>query len=234
MKRLWKWSDDFDLEAELRAQRAEPRREFLDSLVQLVRRERPRSRYGSVRLAFGTGLTALMLIAFAAVGGISYAASAVEEAVSDVTEVVDDGPTTETHNPSDDQYRPGKGCGDKNHIHEREHQCKITVKDVRAKEGNSDTTSFVFTLSLNDLAIDPVTVVYATAGGTATPIVDFVPVAGTTATFAVGSMTQTVTVEVVGETAKEPDETFFLNLFDPSPNAIIEDDQGLGTIVNDD
>jgi hypothetical protein len=26
--------------------------------------------------------------------------------------------------PDDDQYKPGKGCGDKNHIHERENECK--------------------------------------------------------------------------------------------------------------
>ena len=25
---------------------------------------------------------------------------------------------------SQTQYRPGKGCGDKNHVHEREHECK--------------------------------------------------------------------------------------------------------------
>ena len=32
------------------------------------------------------------------------------------------------HNPpgqaADSQYRPGKGCGDKNHVHEREDECK--------------------------------------------------------------------------------------------------------------
>jgi hypothetical protein len=26
--------------------------------------------------------------------------------------------------PSQDQYKPGKGCGDKNHVHERENECK--------------------------------------------------------------------------------------------------------------
>ena len=27
-----------------------------------------------------------------------------------------------------DQYRPGKGCGDKNHIHNRENECKKPPK----------------------------------------------------------------------------------------------------------
>lgn len=233
MKGLWKRSDDFDLEAELRAQRPEPRHEYLNSLVQLARRERPRSRYGSVRLAFGAGLTVVMLTALASVGGFSYAASAVEKAVSGATKAVDDGPTLQKQSPGQNQYKPGKGCGDKNHVHEDRQKCKIAVKDVRAKEGKSGTTSFVFTVSLNDLAIDPVTVAYATAGGTATPGVDFVPVSGTL-TFPAGSMTQTITVQVVGDTLKEPDETFFVNLFDPSPNAIIVDAQAVGTIVNDD
>jgi hypothetical protein len=174
-----------------------------------------------------------MLVALTSVGGISYAASAVEKAVSGVTKAIDDGPTLQSHTPGHNQYKPGKGCGDKNHIHEREFQCKITVKDVKAKEGNSGTTSFVFTVSLNDFAIDPVTVAYATAGGTATPIVDFVPGAGTV-TFPAGSTTQTITVGVVGETVKEADETFLVNLSDPSANAIIVDGQGVGTIVNDD
>lgn len=26
--------------------------------------------------------------------------------------------------PSNDQYKPGKGCGDKNHVHARENECK--------------------------------------------------------------------------------------------------------------
>jgi hypothetical protein len=26
--------------------------------------------------------------------------------------------------PADDEYKPGKGCGDTNHVHERENECK--------------------------------------------------------------------------------------------------------------
>jgi hypothetical protein len=32
------------------------------------------------------------------------------------------------NSPADDQYRPGKGCGDKNHIHDREDECKKPPK----------------------------------------------------------------------------------------------------------
>jgi hypothetical protein len=34
----------------------------------------------------------------------------------------------ENHNPTFDEYRPGKGCGDKNHVHERENECKKPPK----------------------------------------------------------------------------------------------------------
>jgi hypothetical protein len=52
--------------------------------------------------------------------------------------------------------------------------------------------------------------------------------------FAPGVTTRSVTVQVVGDHAREPDETFSVNLSNPSPNAYIVDPQGLGTIVNDD
>ncbi len=79
-----------------------------------------------------------MLGAFAALGGIGYASSAAKHAanVTNVAQIVgvSGGPTatsnggSETHNPIFDQYRPGKGCGDKNHIHFRENECKKTPK----------------------------------------------------------------------------------------------------------
>jgi hypothetical protein len=32
--------------------------------------------------------------------------------------------TPATNTPDEDQYKPGKGCGDKNHEHSREDECK--------------------------------------------------------------------------------------------------------------
>src|SRR5207244_3300081 len=48
-----------------------------------------------------------------------------------------------------------------------------------------------------------------------------------------GSTTQTVTVSVCRESTFEPNETFFVNLSGET-NATLTDNQGLGTIVNDD
>jgi hypothetical protein len=36
----------------------------------------------------------------------------------------DDNDNDDDNNESDDEYRPGKGCGDKNHVHSRHNECK--------------------------------------------------------------------------------------------------------------
>jgi large repetitive protein len=108
------------------------------------------------------------------------------------------------------------------------------ISDVTAKEGNSGTTAFRFTVSVNGPTMDPVTVQYATANGTATAPIDYLPIPLNTATIAAGQTSTTVTVAVVGDIVRERNETFYVNLSSPSPNAYLGDGQGVGTIVNDD
>jgi hypothetical protein len=139
--------------------------------------------------------------------------------------------TTTTTTPTSTQ--PGKGCGDKNHLHERRFQCKITINNVTKKEGDSGTTAFVFTVGVSGSPLSTVTADWATGGGTATPVLDYVPANGTVS-FSPGVTTQTVTIQVVGDTVPEPDETFLVNLTNPSPNAYIFKTPGVGTIRNDD
>jgi Calx-beta domain len=113
------------------------------------------------------------------------------------------------------------------------------IFDAAKKEGKSGTTSFVFTVALSDRAIDPVTVSYTTVSGTAKSSndvitgADFVAASGTL-TIPVGSTSKTITVSILGDKLKESNETFFLNLSNPSPNAYLGDGQALGTIQNDD
>src|SRR5205823_1483195 len=54
-----------------------------------------------------------------------------------------------------------------------------------------------------------------------------------TVTFSPGETAKTATVNVVGDTKFEQNETFFVNL-SGATNASIADNQGVGTIVNDD
>ncbi|MDB5387767.1 MAG: putative extracellular nuclease, partial [Planctomycetaceae bacterium] len=54
-----------------------------------------------------------------------------------------------------------------------------------------------------------------------------------TVTFLANQTSMTVSVPIIGDTTAENNETFFLNLSNPT-NATIADGQGLGTILNDD
>ena len=99
-----------DLERELRANRPEPREDFVHRLATEVRGQR-RSR-SSVRLAFAGALTAVMLTAFAAVGGVGYAADATGQAVTAVVNAVSSsGTASDPNSPADDQYNCDAGRG---------------------------------------------------------------------------------------------------------------------------
>ncbi|MCW5958514.1 MAG: Ig-like domain repeat protein [Pyrinomonadaceae bacterium] len=108
----------------------------------------------------------------------------------------------------------------------------IAIGDVTLNEGNSGTTAFVFSVSLTNASASAITVDYSTANGSATSGSDYTAASGTL-TFAAGETSKTVTVNVSGDVTVEPNETFFVNLSNAS-GAVIGDNQGLGTILNDD
>jgi large repetitive protein len=112
-------------------------------------------------------------------------------------------------------------------------QPQLAVNDLTVTEGNSGTVDATFTISLNapsgrDLSID-----YATVDGTAQAPGDYVAVPTTRLIFQAGQTARTVAVKINGETLVEPDETFALNLSNPT-NVTIGDGEALGTILNDD
>lgn len=122
-------------------------------------------------------------------------------------------------------------------------QPTISIDDVSHNEGNSGTTSFVFTVTLSNPSWQTITVAFATAGGSATSGTDFTTTSGTL-TFAPGETTKTITVLVTGDTGFEaqpydpdwpypPGEGFNVNL-SGATNSTLVDAQGLGWIVNDD
>jgi hypothetical protein len=106
----------------------------------------------------------------------------------------------------------------------------LTISDVRMFEGNSGARNFVFTVSYAGPSV-PVSVQYATANGTAVAGVDYLAASGTLNFNAPGS--QTVSVLVNSDTAKEANETFFVNLSSPT-GATISDGQGVGIIIDED
>ena len=62
---------------------------------------------------------------------------------------------------------------------------------------------------------------------------DYVAKTGTL-TFAPGETTKTITIEVKGDSKKEADETFYLDLSGLSSNGLFTKNRSLGTILNDD
>lgn len=108
----------------------------------------------------------------------------------------------------------------------------LTISDVTLSEGNSGATSFDFTVTLTPASAFPVTVNWASADNTAISGSDYQPASGSL-TFAAGQTTKTVSVFVNGDITTEPNESFFVNLFNPG-NASISDAQGQGNITNDD
>ncbi len=107
------------LESELRARRPEAPADLVSGLARRLESTRPT---GVPRLALAGLMSALMLVALGAVGGISYAANAAKEAAQVVKQAV--APTAQNAtikvtglNAGGDQYRPGFGFGDPNHNH---------------------------------------------------------------------------------------------------------------------
>lgn len=109
----------------------------------------------------------------------------------------------------------------------------ISVSGGSVTEGNSGATPLTFTVTLSAAAASTVTVNYATANGTAAAGSDFTAASGTL-TFAPGEVSKTVSVDVLGDTTVESNETFTLALSGASANARIATASAAGTIVNDD
>jgi hypothetical protein len=62
---------------------------------------------------------------------------------------------------------------------------------------------------------------------------DYIAKSGTL-TIAAYETTKTITIEVKGDSKKEANEMFYLDLFGLSGNALFTKNRGIGTILNDD
>jgi uncharacterized protein (TIGR03382 family) len=120
-------------------------------------------------------------------------------------------------------------------IQDDDGQPTMSIDDVALGEGDSLLTDFVFSVTLTNPSDQIITVDWGVSDGTAEDEdgnADYVDALGTV-TFAPDVVSQTITVQVVADTKYEGDETFTVDLSDPT-NATITDAQGLGTIQNDD
>lgn len=108
----------------------------------------------------------------------------------------------------------------------------LTIDDVTAAEGDSGTTDFTFTVTVDPPAGTGFR--FQTVQDTASEGVDYVVWSGTTSVSA-GSPSTTISVPVRGDTIAEADETFTLEISEvTNPSVVLGDGGGLGTIIDDD
>jgi hypothetical protein len=108
----------------------------------------------------------------------------------------------------------------------------ISIADLSTREGNGEHNHFMFVVTLDKASAVPVTVQYKTVNGSATGGVDYAASTGTV-TFAPGTTSQMIHVDIQGDSLAEADETFTVELSSPV-GATIADGSATGTIVNDD
>ncbi|MFN8491542.1 MAG: S8 family serine peptidase [Caldilineaceae bacterium] len=106
---------------------------------------------------------------------------------------------------------------------------KLTINDVTVNENAGNA---VFTVSLAPASSQAVSVNYATANGSAVAGSDYTARSGTL-TFNAGVTSAQITIPIINDTVVESDETFVVNLSN-AVNATIADNQGSGTIKDDD
>jgi len=108
----------------------------------------------------------------------------------------------------------------------------MSISGVTVAEGDAGTTNASFAVLLSQASASPVTVGFATVDGTATGPADYAPTNGTL-TFAPGETVKSIIVEVRGDMVDEDDESFSVQLVNPS-NATITVTNGVGVITDDD
>src|SRR5512132_9069 len=109
----------------------------------------------------------------------------------------------------------------------------FAIADVTAAEGNAVSSTFSFAVTKTGSTGFTTGVNFATTDGTATVADgDYAPTSGTLS-FLPGDTTKNVDVTVNGDTKHETGETFTVDL-SGAVNASIADNQGVGTITNDD
>ena len=108
----------------------------------------------------------------------------------------------------------------------------LSIDDVTDDEGDAGVNTYTFTVTLDAVAAEEVTVDYTTVAGTASAGSDFTAIAGTL-TFDPGDLTKTIDVDINGDTDAEATERFTLVLSNAT-YASITDATGVATITDDD
>jgi hypothetical protein len=126
-------------------------------------------------------------------------------------------------------------------------ECQLSIGDVALKEGSDGDSFFTFTVTRRGDLNFPLVIIYwtedvpggALAGEEGDPDADYESVSGMQVCGA-GWSDLRIAVRVYGDSEREPNETFLLNILDVTsviegvPTVTVIESQGVGTIRNDD
>ncbi len=120
-------------------------------------------------------------------------------------------------------------------------QTAIGIADASQLEGDSGTSELRFEVTLSQPVDRDVTVIVDTVAGTAAAGADFTAFQNHLVTFSAGQLSQTVTVDIIGDTLPELAEQLTVILRDPrvggqrdASRVVLGDDTAVGTILPDD
>jgi hypothetical protein len=146
LARFWNRRRETPLEAELRAQRPEPRAEFLASVAAQVEGGRPR--VGALRLALAAAFTLVLFAGLLGFGGLDYAAAAAKKAAVAVSGG-DETPTQSFATSNSNNGNGNNGNGDEDECEEDEADCdeyeddKVTICHRTGSSSNPTNTIMV-------------------------------------------------------------------------------------------
>jgi hypothetical protein len=152
LARFWNRRRETPLEAELRAQRPEPRAEFLASVAAQVEGGRPR--VGALRLALAAAFTLVLFAGLLGFGGLDYAAAAAKKAAVAVSGANDKpkksfAASSNSNNNGNGNGNGNNGNGDEDECEEDEADCdeyeddKVTICHRTGSSSNPTNTIMV-------------------------------------------------------------------------------------------
>lgn len=109
---------------------------------------------------------------------------------------------------------------------------EMTIGDASLIEGDSGTLSMQFTVTLSSAPLNTLSVNYTTVEGTATAGLDYQSISNTLE-FTTNQTQQIISVPIIGDLIREPNETFEVVLSGPVGTVIL-DDRATGTIIDND
>src|SRR5207249_2584459 len=95
----------------------------------------------------------------------------------------------------------------------------LSIDDPAVTEGDTGTINAVFTVQLSPASSQTLSVAFATVDGTAVAPADYFSTNGTLL-FSPGQTNKTIVVAVRGDMVSEADESFYVNLLNPT-NAML-------------